>query len=103
MNPGATTQPAASIERSPDSPVPMPTILPSDTATSPDTLGAPVPSTIVPPRSTVTSAMVAILSKPRSAIIVAPAPTGPIGARSEAPAGAHATGTTGVRRPFHVP
>src|SRR2546429_4837682 len=52
MNPGASTRPAASIVRLPLSSPPIPAIRPSRIHTSPTNPGAPVPSTIVAPRTT---------------------------------------------------
>src|SRR5690242_15753542 len=57
MKPGATTCPLASSSRSPLSPVPTSTIVPSLTATSAWTPGAPVPSITVPPLITMSAAM----------------------------------------------
>src|SRR5207248_2724646 len=66
MSPGVTSAPAASMTSSPSGERSGPTsaMTPSRTRTSPATPGAPVPSTIVPPRTS-TSPMPRIFARPR--------------------------------------
>src|SRR5688572_6144784 len=55
MNPGVTAQPDASSTRSPSRFEPISVIFPSAIATSAGLPGAPVPSTTVPPRMTMSA------------------------------------------------
>ena len=57
MKPGVTTHPDASSSRSPCSAVPISEMRPPVMATSARRPGAPVPSTTVPPRITMSAAI----------------------------------------------
>src|SRR5262245_41047623 len=60
MNPGVTAHPLASSSRPPRSPGPISRITPSTIRTSASNPDAPVPSTTVPPRTTIS----AVISAP---------------------------------------